>query len=227
MATKSIETGDSGHRRARAICAMAACILLGLGIWRGAEVFSQPADVQSQLSAEQQKLLHVIEPLTGAGNARVTVRKSGKKTRDFLVMIDASSGIAQSAPADIEAILINAAGFNAALGDTLTVRQLAFASGTSANPEAAELIELSVMGLLVFLLSWGAFAPTRQATETRLRSKNKRSPDNRPPRTRPVAVDLTETPNSKTVSAAKTATENPAETANVIRAWMRSSETQS
>jgi len=224
MATKSIETVATGTRRLRAICALAACILLGLGIWRGAEVFTQPADTSAHLSEEQRALLHVIEPLAGTGNVRVTVFPTSQSTRDFLVLIDSLRNSPRSLAKDIEAILGSAAGFNATLGDTLTVREFPFVDGLAASPKATELAELGVLSILVFLLAWGAFAPPKQVVESSGRAKSKRTADDRPSRTRPVAVDLVSANDSKAVSAAKTATDDPAGTANVIRAWMRSPE---
>lgn len=224
MAARSVETDVSGSRRARAICALAAVFLLGLGLWRGAEVFSAPAGNAHVATSEQQNLLNVIEPLAGAGNVRVSVRRAGNGVRNFLVMIDTTSGETGPLGQEIEAILVTAVGFNTALGDTLTVKEFPFARGTSAQPAAAELIELGLIGFLVILLSWGAFMPSRPETAPVYKKRSKTERDPAPTRTRPVAVDLSPPAGSKTSSAAKAANEDPVGTAKIIRAWMRSPE---
>lgn len=228
MAAKIAEQDMSGARRARAISAIAAFVLLGLGLWRGAEVFTQPAQSTSPISVEQEKLLHVIEPLAGAGNVRLTVRRADAGARDFLVMIDTASSGSRGIGEDIEGILEKAAGFDAARGDTLTVQEFPFVGGATARPNPNELAQLGVIGLLVFLLSWGAFAPAPSSTSPALagrKRERKSSATDAPGRPRPVAVDLTPSSSSSARAAAKTANENPVETAKVIRAWMRSSET--
>ena len=116
MAAKTAETEASGLRNVRAIAAFAAFILLGLGIWRASDVFTQPAVGTAAISLEQEKLLHVIEPLTGPGNVRVSVRRSEAGGRDFLVMIDTASSGARDLGQQIEAILGKAAGFNRRTG---------------------------------------------------------------------------------------------------------------
>ncbi len=228
MAARTAEAEVSGERRARAISAFAACILLGLGIWRAAEVFTQPAATAASIGLEQEKLLHVIEPLAGAGNVRLIVRPTDAGARDFLVMIDTASRTAQGIGKEIEAILEKAAGFNAAAGDTLTVQEFPFAEGASARPGPDELAQLGIIGLLVFLLSWGAFAPAPSNASSSLAARKKTRKDANaipPQRPRPVAVDLTPSDGSNAATAAKTANENPVETAKIIRAWMRSPET--
>jgi len=160
----------------------------------------------------------------GAGNVRATIRRSTKRTRDFLILINRTGDDVGSLAPDIEAILASAAGFSTTGGDTLTIREFTFASGAMAGPEATEIGELGVIGILVFLLAWGAFAPPKTDSEMSGRTKLKRSNETRPQRTRPVAVDLSEPSNSKTASAAQAATEDPAGTAKVIQAWMRSPE---
>lgn len=227
MAIKSTETGTTGARRLRGICAMAAFILLGLGIWRGADAFQPSVATTAEITPQQQQILHVIEPFVGVGNARVTVRRAGKNIREFLILINSSTGEAVSMAKDIESVLVSAVGFNAPLGDTLTIREFPFASGVAAGPEVSEMVELGVIGLLVFLLSWGAFAPPKSAPETLSRGRTKRTPEDKPQRTRPVAVDLSQPSTNKMSSAAKTAVEDPAGTAKVIRAWMRSPEATS
>ena len=227
MATKSIETGANGARRQRAICAIAAFVLLGLGIWRGAEAFQPVTETPVQLSEQQQQILHVVEPLAGAGNVRVTVRRAGKAARDFLILINSPGGALQPIAKDIEAILGSAVGFDAGRGDTLTVREFPFAKGVAGGPDIAEMVELGVIGLLVFLLSWGAFAPAKVEPELVTRTRPKRTSEVKPARTRPVAVDLSQSGGGKMSSAAKTATEDPAGTAKIIRAWMRSPEASS
>ena len=227
MATRTVETGMADTRRVRAICAMAACILLGLGMWRGAGILTKPAEAPVAASVEQQNLISVIETLAGPGNARVTVRRSGKGIRDFLVLIDTSNGTARPLGKQIEAMLVSAAGFDPALGDTLTVREYAFVGGSASKPATSELVELGVIGLLVFLLSWGAFAPARQTVETQLRPKTKRSSDEQSARPRPVAVDLNSSTGNSAASAARTANEDPAGTAKIIRAWMHAPEAKS
>ena len=232
MAAKTAETEASGLRNVRAIAAFAAFILLGLGIWRASDVFTQPAVGTAAISLEQEKLLHVIEPLTGPGNVRVSVRRSEAGERDFLVMIDTASSGARDLGQQIEAILGKAAGFTAAQGDTLTVQEFPFADGARARPEASELAQLGIMGLLVFLLSWGAFAPASSAPAPEIthRKKPRRGGPAAPEdarRPRPVAVDMTPSDGSSAAAAAKTASDNPAETAKIIRAWMRAPESQS
>ena len=230
MAAKPAETDVSGTQRIRAICAVAAFALLGLVTWQATDVFTRPAVSEAPISVEQQKLLHVIEPLAGAGNVRLSVRRAGAGSRDFLVMIDTSATAARGLGEDIEAILTKAAGFSAATGDTLTVQEFAFASGANARPDSQDLAQLGIMGLLVFLLSWGAFAPapSRAVPEITSRKKSRRNAvDDAPRRSRPVAVDLAQTDTSTVSTAAKAAQKNPTETANVIRAWMRNPETDS
>ena len=227
MAAKPAESDVNGMRRARAISAFAAFILLGLGIWRGAEVFTQPAVTTAPMSLEQEKLLHVIEPLAGAGNVRISVHRADAGARNFLVMIDTANSAARDIGKDVEAIFTKAAGFDAAKGDTLTVQEFPFAEGASARPALGDLAQLGIMGLLVFLLSWGAFAPAPSAAAPALvsRKKGRRSEQSEPPsRPRPVPVDLSPSDGSRAAAAAKTARENPTETAKVIRAWMRSPE---
>ena len=227
MATRVVETGTAGSRRVRAICALAACMLLGLGLWRGAAVFTQPAETPLELTQQQQTLIHVLEPIAGNGNVRVTVRSTGRKTRDILVLFDTTGSDAAQLASDIEAMLGAAIGFDATAGDTLTVREFPFVGGSSAAPQMAELAELGVIGLLIFLLSWGAFAPQKYVPEAAPnRSRSRKLSEDRPPRTRPMAVDLS-APGSKSASAAKTANEDPSGTAKVIRAWMRAPEGQS
>ena len=227
MAAKTAESDANGMRRARAISAFAAFILLGLGIWRASEVFTQPAANLAPISLEQEKLLHVIEPLAGAGNVRVTVHRTDAGARSFLVMIDTANSSARAIGKDVEAIFTKAAGFDAARGDTLTVQEFPFAEGASARPTPTELAQLGVIGLLVFLLSWAAFAPAPSTSAPVLvgRKKERRSaPGTAPRRSRPVPVELSPEEGSRAATAAKTARENPSETAKVIRAWMRSPE---
>ena len=228
MAAKTADTDVTGMRRARAISAFAAFILLGLGIWRASEVFTQPAERSAPISLEQEKLLHVIEPLAGTGNVRLTVHRTDAGARNFLVMIDTANSTARGTGKDVEAIFTKAAGFDAARGDTLTVQEFPFAEGASARPAPTDLAQLGIIGLLVFLLSWAAFAPVPSAGTPALvsRKKERRSAQTASPRrTRPVPVDLSPEEGSRAAAAAKTARENPTETANVIRAWMRSPET--
>ena len=230
MAAKPAETDASGTQRIRAICAIAAFALLGLATWQATDVFTRPVVSEVPISVEQQKLLHVIEPLAGAGNVRLSVRRAGAGSRDFLVMIDTSATAARGLGEDIESILTKAAGFSTANGDTLTVQEFAFAGGVTARPDAQDLAQLGIMGLLVFLLSWGAFAPapSRAAPDVTSRRKSKRNElEEAPRRTRPVAVDLSPAETSRVSAAAKAAQKNPSETANVIRAWMRNPETDS
>lgn len=229
MATKPAESDVSGTQRIRAICAIAAFVLLALATWRATDVFTQPVISDAPISVEQQKLLHVIEPLAGAGNVRLSVRRAGAGSRDFLVMVDTSTSAARGLGADIEAILTKAAGFSPKNGDTLTVQEFAFAQGASARPGTQDLAQLGIMGLLIFLLSWGAFAPlpSRAAPEVTSRKKSKRQTSvDAPRRPRPVAVDIGQSEPSRVSAAARTAQNNPEETANVIRAWMQNPETR-
>ena len=227
MTAKTADTDANGMRRARAISAFAAFVLLSLGIWQASEVFTQPASSKAPISLEQEKLLHVIEPLAGAGNVRVTVHRTDAGARSFLVMIDTANSTARGIGKDVEAIFTKAVGFDAARGDTLTVQEFPFADGASARPAPADLAQLGIIGLLVFLLSWGAFAPAPSAGTPALVSRKKERRSSRsdaPDRPRPVPVDLSPPEGSSASAAAKTARENPAETAKVIRAWMRSPE---
>ena len=200
---------------------------LGLGIWRGSEVFTQPAVSAAPISLEQEKLLHVIEPLAGAGNVRITVHRADAGARNFLVMLDTANSTARGIGENVEAILTKAAGFNAARGDTLTVQEFPFADGASARPAQSDLAQLGIIGLLVFLLSWAAFAPAPSAGSPALVSRKKeRRPaqDQGQSRQRLVPIDLTPPDGSSAASAAQTARENPTQTAKIIRAWMRSPE---
>lgn len=224
MAVRSTDVDLSGNRRARLICAVAAASMLGLGLWRSGEIFSQPAASPGPFTLEQEQLLHIIEPLTGVGNVRVNVRDIGDNARDFLILVDVSGGVTRSLGEDIEALLKNAAGFDAEFGDKLTVHELPFAKGASAQPSPAEILELTAIGFLMFLLSWGAFAPQPRSIERSVKTKTKRKDPEAPPRTRPVAVDLSEANGPKTNEAAKAATSDPAGTAKIIRAWMHTSE---
>lgn len=226
MAANAAEIDLPSTRRTRAICAFAAFVLLALGTWRAAEVFTQPAVSDAPISLEQQKLLNVIEPLAGAGNVRINVHRTDAGARDFLVMIDTAGTPARGLGSDIEAVLTKAAGFSAAAGDTLTVQEFPFAEGASARPQPSELGQLGIMALLVFLLSWGAFAPAPSSAAPALvaRKKDRKPTTTSTRRPRPVAVDISSPQASRAATAAQTASENPAETAKVIRAWMRAPE---
>ena len=227
MGMMPAQTDGAGHRRARMICAFAALVLLGLGLWRGAEIFTKPAGAPDFISQEQQTLLHVLEPLAGAGNVRLTVRREEGGSRTFLVFVNTAAGNIRPLAREIETTLVHAAGFSSAKGDALTVREFPFAAGTSAAPQPRELIELGVIALLVFLLSWGAFAPQSAPAERTARKKPKPAANDAAPRPRPVAVDVTPMPGSQAASAAKSASEDPAGTAKIIRAWMRAPEDRS
>jgi len=204
------ETNQASRLRALAIAG--AALALGLMLWRGAEVFT--AQPQTQPASQQDRqLLNLIEPVTGAGNARISVRYSEAGERSFLVLVNGTESATSPHAARIESILSAGAGYSSA--DTLTVQQFPFAPGVSAAPQVTELTEMSVLGLLTLLLCFLGFAPRRSAPKHVPQIVESETAPLRP-QAAPVRVGIS----PKANRAAEAAAQDPAKAAEIIRKWM-------
>jgi len=211
MSARATQTDPS--RRLRALAIAGAALAFGLMAWRGASVLT--ANVPAEPASQQDRhILNLIEPVTGPGNARVSVRYSGENGgRSFLVLINGAETNASPYAPRIESLLTAGAGYEPA-SDKLTLQQFPFAQGASAAPQPAEIAEIAALGLLTLLLCFLGLSPRREAprqAEALPQSEGAQSPTEIMTR-KPAPL--------KTSRAAQAAAEDPAKAAEVIRKWM-------
>lgn len=194
-----------------------AALTLAAGVFclRAVDLFSggiEPAAIGSPL---EQELTHLIEPVAGQGNVRVSVR--GGETRTYLVLLNGPQLTADQ-PSDIkisaEAIIKSAAPFNTAK-DTLTLSQFPFAQSVSGELTTLEIAEFSGLGLICILLLAGLVQPASRQTEPR--TETRATPEPVPTETpaRPISRQTTQP-----TRAAELAANDPDGTVRVLRSWM-------
>ena len=144
-----------------------AALTLAAGVFclRAVDLFSGGIETAAIGSPLEQELTHLIEPIAGAGNVRVSVK--GGNARKYLVLLNGPQLNADQ-PSDIktsaEAIIKSAAPFNAAK-DTLTLSQFPFAYSVSGELTTLEIAEFSGLGLICILLLAGLAQPALRETQ--------------------------------------------------------------
>lgn len=201
--------------------ALAACLCL----WRGSQIFTADGVSLQSGSSEEVRLAGLLEPVAGSGKVRVSLRAGIDGSAHYLIMLDRAPEEGTELPARIEAVIAAAAGYDAAGGDTLSVQQFSFASGTSARPEPAALIEIGALaGLCVLLagvLMSGQTSPVSQPAEFP-------RADTSPVRLSPVRAMPTDMIDEEAGpalrQAGQAASADPTGAARIVRRWMSASD---
>lgn len=209
-----------GTRQAALIAfALAACLLA----WRGMTLLSSetPADA----AAKGDPALHaLLDPVLGKNSFRLASHTGDDGARSVLILVDAPEArfhLDTETSDRIETILSAATGFDSSR-DSLQIQPFAFAPGTTGGLAQADMLELGAMVLLTGLLGFLAFAP---AAAQPLPAQSG-TPDPFPLPKAPVApTHLRAVPDEASVPASQAdaqrlASENPKQTAQIIRSWM-------
>jgi flagellar biosynthesis/type III secretory pathway M-ring protein FliF/YscJ len=194
-----------------------AALTLAAGVFclRAVDLFSggvQPANIGSAL---EQELTHLIEPVAGQGNVRVSVK--GGDTRTYLILLNGPQLTAEQPSVlktNAEAIIKSAAPYNAAK-DTLTLSQFPFAQSVSGELTTLEIAEFSGLGLICILLLAGLVQPASRQTEPRTQTTV--APETVPAE---APVRIPARPIAEPNRAAELAANDPDGTVRVLRAWM-------
>jgi len=199
----------------RILTLVALTLAAGVFCLRAVDLFSGGGQSAAIGSPLEQELTHLIEPLAGQGNVRVSVK--GGETRTYLVLLNGPQLTADKPSilkTNAEAIIKSAAPFNAAK-DTLTLSQFPFAQSVSGELTALEIAEFSGLGLICILLLAGLVQPASRQTEPH--TERSAAPETVPTEApaKPVSRPIAE-PNR----AAEIAANDPDGTVRVLRSWM-------
>lgn len=193
-----------------------AAIILAAGVlsFRAFDLFanSKAEPVGSSLERE---ITYLLEPLTGAGDVRVSV--SGRTDRQILIMMNGDVGEdLRALRTQVESVLGASLGYDPQT-DTLTLTQFPFARGVGSSFTLFQIAEFTGLSLLTILLLLIYTAPTRTAAPV------KTAPPVEPETTfrRLDRVELSERePPSDLRSAARLAESRSEDTARMVRGWM-------
>ncbi|MBY9067374.1 hypothetical protein K1X12_10715 [Hyphomonas sp. WL0036] len=213
MAFQRAAAGRQTGQAMRLAALLMLFLALSLAVWRASSLLtgSQP-DPRSPAEAS---LLNLIEPIAGAGNARVTIARNPEGGRTLLLLLDAR---AATAAGDLQRILPDAAGLDFKRGDKLVIEQAAFARGLPGRPDTAAWLELSALGL-ISLISAGMALSTLRPAGSVAAPAPAREPE-REMRVEPLRPLRPIAPVS-VPDASEAARRDPAKAAAVLRGWMR------
>lgn len=215
----------------RQLLVWSLCVLtIGLLAWRCVTIFTSPP---TPLSSHP--LSEVVSTIVGSGNAQISETASG----DLLVLLNGPVGpveplIAQQLTDILQAI--------SPTGSAPVLKQFHFAESTGFTPTDAELVELSVFGLLASLAISLAFAtgrtpqipdqgslvsdqahppPTMSSLATFFEDAPQAPPFDTGPQPASVHLVRSEPGPHSLVDAQRFAESNPDVTAKVIEHWIR------
>ena len=205
----------------RVLALFALGIVIVLGCWRAADIFTQPEDEWLPVSAVETSLLGILEPVAGKGNIRLSVGGDGRTGQSVLILL---SSDARDAAPTIERLASSAVMLTPAAGDQLIIEEADFARGIPGRPTLAGWIELSLYGILCSLLGWMGLRPQPVAIEPAGRSLAVRQNppvefDGAGAASLPRKPSLL--PAAEPDAAASLARKDPARTATILRSWMR------
>ena len=223
MAIQTRVSRSAHPLRLIAIAAFAlAVVLTG---WRAVSVFS-PKAAPASASLQERSLVSLLEPVTGAGQVRLSVNRHSDGSKAYLVLVDGpvpDAGATSTHAPLISDLLTSAAGYNAA-SDSLTIRQFPFARNLAAGIAPSDIAELSLLLALVALSAGLAFAPystSEPAVDLRTPLQAANEIEARQAMYPPPAFDVS------IDDATDLATRDAAATASVIRRWMAANDRDS
>ncbi|MEM9226122.1 MAG: hypothetical protein AAGA24_06370 [Pseudomonadota bacterium] len=201
------------------ILALAALVLAaGLFSVRATAVFTAPQASPAIGTAAEQKVAHLLEPIVGAGQVRVSIHQAGEGPNSFLIIFNRGA----AAPTEIETlqktidqVLINGAGLVPGQ-DTVTYLSVPFAAapGMLTRSQLFELIGLGSLALFILaaLLAQMTGAPSRAAP--------RRDDEPAPKADAPQIIPARDVDDAMS-QAAHLAAQDPDRTVTVIRKWMK------
>lgn len=202
---------------------LAALVLtIGLaGIRAGDLLPASPAPLAG-LTPHEARLTGLVETLAGPGHARVHETRTSDGSRQVFVLIDAAAPMDGLVDAEL-ANLFEAAGMLDPLrGDRLMVQRAAFANGGWTQPTTAESVELLAYLLLAACLLGQMVALLRPQVAPQTSEKRPLAAASTAATPAPRAPVASADPTTNRLAAVREAmSEDPAEAARIIRAWVR------
>ncbi|MBU1288953.1 MAG: hypothetical protein KJ871_14645 [Alphaproteobacteria bacterium] len=218
MAGRSGKLRSGAGPSSRALALAAFVIALGLLAWRGSTLLTADHALPASATPLEASLINLVDPVAGAGNARISVTTTAAGGRTVLVLLDAAEAARAST---IESLVTTAARLDVAAGDLLVIQTAPFARGAPGRPDSQAYGELALLALLVGLAGWLGFAPRADSEVPGTTTEHPKAPMEapvhsltttamRPLRTVPVTSDV-----------ADLARKDPARAADILRGWMK------
>lgn len=207
---------------ARGLLLSALALAGALLFWRGVEAFAASPAGALAGSTQEVRLARLLEPVAGAGKVQISVRETPDGVSHYLVMLDRAPENGAELVGRVEAVIAAAAGYNPAIGDTLSVQQFPFASGVASRPNLAAMTELGAISVLCGLILGAFFLGRSRRAEPVSFEASLAPTDARISTVRPIAGELIEEEAGPALSqAGQAAAMDPAGAAQVLRRWMR------
>ena len=213
--------GRSGKRKpgagpsSRALATAAFVIALGLLAWRGSTLLTADHPLPASATPLEASLMNLVDPVAGAGNARISVTTTATGGRTVLVLLEAAKA------STIESLVTTAARLDVAAGDLLVIQTAPFARGAPGRPDAEAYGELALLALLAGLAGWLGFASRTDSEVPRTVTEHPQAPIEAP--VRPLATTAVRPLRTVPVTSdvAELARKDPARAAVILRGWMK------
>ena len=218
MAGRSGKLRSGAGPSSRALAMAAFVIALGLLAWRGSALLTVDHALPASATPLEASLMNLIDPVAGAGNARISVATTAAGGRTVLVLLDAAEAAKAST---IESLVTTAARLDVAAGDLLVIQTAPFARGAPGRPDSQAYGELALLALLAGLAGWLGFAPRTDSEVPGTTVQQPKAPMVAPVRPlAPTAVRPLRTV-PVTSDVAELARKDPARAADILRGWMK------
>lgn len=203
---------------------LAALVLtIGLaGVRAGDLLPASPAPLAG-LTPHEARLTGLVETLAGPGHARVHETRTADGTRQVFVLIDAAAPMDGVVDAELSDLFQAAGMLDPLRGDRLMVQRAAFANGSWIQPTTAESVELLAYLLLAACLLGQMVALLRPQVSSQPVEKRPLAAAATPSATLAAQAPVASAdPTASRLAAVREAmSEDPAEAARIIRAWVR------
>ena len=205
MAGRSGKLRSGAGPSSRALAMAAFVIALGLLAWRGSALLTADHALPASATPLEASLMNLVDPIAGAGNARISVTTTAAGGRTVLVLLDAAEAAKASM---IESLVTTAARLDVAAGDLLVIDSQAYG-------------ELALLALLAGLAGWLGFAPRTDSEVPGATMEHPKAPMEAPvrPLTTTAVRPLRTVP--VTSDVADLARKDPARAADILRGWMK------
>jgi flagellar biosynthesis/type III secretory pathway M-ring protein FliF/YscJ len=205
-----------------ALAIVALMLTLMMGGWRASQMMLTGSTTQTSNAAET-SLLQIIDPIVGAGNARISVTGEAEDGRVAVVLLNRLSGeVSPAQMAAVERLISAAMNVTETSADQVLIEYADFATGAPGQLTPAQYGELMGFIGLAGLLSWMALATRAERIEVRSEVMPMVHID--PVSTPPQILTPVATESDVPETAAEMIRRDPSRAADVLRGWMSGKE---